>query len=112
MVTALKNSEKPRPVREHQGGASRNRHIHITGGTGPVAITVQDGQPRRRLVAVGDTRPFIEVPRQIDVEALASALNAILNGVTPAEEVTAFEAITAAAFAQGIDYERSMAGVA
>lgn len=77
-----------------------------------MAITVQDGRPRRCLRAVGDTRPVIEVPRQINVTALAEALNAVLNGAAPSGEVTAFEVITAAAFAQGAEYERSLAGVA
>ena len=75
-------------------------------------ITVQDGRPRRCLRAVGDTRPRLEVPRRINVEALASALDAALNGAEPSDEVDGFHAVTAAAFAQGIDFERSMAGVA
>lgn len=77
-----------------------------------MAITVQDGRPRRCLRVVGDDTPRIEVPAQINVDALASALNALLNGVPASDEVTGFEVAVAAAFVQGAEHERSLAGVA
>lgn len=78
----------------------------------PMAVTVQDGRPRRCLRLVGDDTPRFEVPREINVDALASALNATLNGVPPGDEVAGFNALLAAAFVQGAEHERSLAGVA
>lgn len=77
-----------------------------------MAVSVAGGQVRPHLYEVGDTRPRIEVPAQIDADELAKALNAILNGeIVRPDEVTAFTVITAAAFAQGIEHGRSLAEV-
>lgn len=77
-----------------------------------MAVTVHDGRPRRCLRLVGDDTPRFEVPRQINVDALASALNTLLNGTPASDEVTGFDALLAAAFVRGAEHERSLAGVA
>lgn len=110
MVSALMNSEKPRPALQRRNGARRTRHYPITRGTGPVAVTVQGGVARPGLYAVGTPRPAIEVPSRIDVEALADALNAQLSGTPITDEVTAFYALLAGAFGQGMEHAEQMAG--
>jgi hypothetical protein len=78
-----------------------------------MAVSLAGGVVRPRLYEVGtDPGPAIEVPRRINVIALAEALNKILNDVAPEGEVPAFEAVTAAAFAQGIEHQRRLMEVA
>jgi hypothetical protein len=110
MVTALMNDKKPRPALETPDGASRNRHIHITGGTGPVAITLEHGIPQ--VVADDDSVPQFRVPAVINVTALRDALDAQLNGADVTDEVTGVLAMAAGAFAAGMAHQRNLTAVA
>jgi len=109
MVTALANSKKPRPVREHRNGASRTCHRPITRGTDPVALTLEHGVPRP--IADDDSIPQFRVPASINVTALAAALDAQLNGADVTDEVDGFLAAVAGAFAMGMEHQRNLPGV-
>ena len=111
MVTGLMNSEKPRPALQRHVGGARNQEPIRRKGNGSLAITVQGGVARPGLYAVGSTRPAIEVPEQIDVEALAAALNAQLHGAAPTSEVDMFYLLLAGAYGQGMEDQRNLAEV-
>lgn len=111
MVTAPTNVKCPARCSEHRSGASRNRHIHITRGTGPVATTVPDEHPRR-LQAVGSStsRLLFDVPTQFDGERLALVCSSYANGdAVPPGSASLIEHLIGAAFAEG---QRSLMGVA
>jgi hypothetical protein len=75
-----------------------------------MAVTLEHGVPRR--IADKDGTPQFRVPSVIDITALAAALNSQLNGADVTDEVTGFLTVTAAAFAMGMEHQRSLAEVA